>query len=351
MSIVCAPLDTLAQHVSGQHVLLVTTQGFVKRGVAQRVKAILAPRQVTVWDGVKPNPDIKDLDAATTLLKPLGVDCVVGLGGGSALDVAKVLATTIPNPAPPTLTNLFIDQSSTSWSRRLPLVAIPTTSGTGAEVTPFATVWDHDQKKKHSFAGSFVYPDFALLDASLTLSLGSEDTLYPALDAISHSFESLWNKNRNPISKSLAMASLLMSCEALPIVMRDPQNIQGRQDLQNASLLAGMAISNTRTAIAHSISYPLTTHFGIPHGLACSFTLPTLININKSTFFIDEDCKNIVENCTNFLNALDMPELIKKYASKNIILDLLSEINLNDRIKNYIGEENASIEDIVKASL
>jgi phosphonate metabolism-associated iron-containing alcohol dehydrogenase len=272
-----SPLETLAKHVSGQHVLLVTSPGFVKRGVAQRVKDILAPRLITVWDGVKPNPDLKDLDAASRALRPLKLGCVVGLGGGSALDAAKVLATTIPTPALPTLAQVFRDKAPTQWVPRLPLVAIPTTAGTGAEVTPFATIWDHEQHKKYSLSGDFMFPDVALLDASLTMTLDEEDTLYPALDAISHALESLWNKNCTPVSRAFAYQALALSNASLTEAIADPENYKHRRNLQNASVLAGMAISQTRTAIAHAMSYPLTVHFGVPHGLACSIMLPKLI--------------------------------------------------------------------------
>lgn len=343
--IVCAPLDTLAQHINAHHVLLVTTPGFVKRGVVQRVKDILVAHQVTVWDGVKPNPDLQDLDAATASLRALDIGCVVGLGGGSTLDAAKVLATTIPSLAQPTLSEVFRNKAPTTWAPRLPLVAIPTTSGTGAEVTPFATVWDHEEHKKHSLAGDFVYPDAALLDATLTLTLGEEDTLYPALDAISHALESLWNKNCTPVSRAFAFQALALSNEALPVVINEPHNIKARQDLQNASVLAGLAISQTRTAIAHSISYPLTAHFGVPHGLACSFTLSVLIkrymagSINKVENSLLMKTNNLVEN-------ISPEKKIIKYATSSQIINLLKGYHETSRANNYVGVEKMTAEEI-----
>ena len=159
----------------------------------------------------------------------------------------------------------------------MPVTAIPTTSGTGAEVTPFATVWDSTTHKKHSLTGEHIYPTHALLDPELTLTLRRKETLYPALDTISHALESLWNKNRTPLSEAYATQALILANKALPIILEAPDNLEHRSRMQQASVLAGLAISQTRTAIAHSISYPLTSHFGVPHGLACSFTLPWLI--------------------------------------------------------------------------
>lgn len=267
--ITSASLEAVRDHVQGKKVLIVTTPGFVRRGVVDRLKDILAPHRVSVWDGVRPNPDVQDLDRAADTLRHHHIDNVIGLGGGSAVDAAKVLATTLPNATSPTLSQIFREPCAVTWGARLPLIAIPTTSGTGAEVTPFATVWDHERHAKYSLTGDFMYPDLALLDASLTLTLGTEDTLYPALDAISHALESLWNRNRTPITTLYAYSALERSTVALPIALSDPANWSARSDLQNASLFAGLAISHTRTAIAHAISYPLTTHFGVPHGLAC----------------------------------------------------------------------------------
>lgn len=347
--IVCAPLESLAQHVKAHHVLLVTTPGFVKRGVVQRVKEVLAAHQVTVWDGVKPNPDLQDLDAATASLRSMDIGCVVGLGGGSALDAAKVLATTIASPAEPTLREVFRNKAVTEWAPRLPMVAIPTTSGTGAEVTPFATVWDHEKQKKHSLTGDFVYPDVAMLDATLTLTLGEEDTLYPALDAISHALESIWNKNSTPVSRAFAFQALTLSNEALPIVMKEQHNLKARQELQNASLLAGLAISQTRTAIAHAISYELTLKYSIPHGLACSFTLTELIDdFLKSDLCIDGKYKSIIMNTRRMLCDLNLNRIMANYIKIDRKLLQNKDIPL-DRAGNYMG--GLSSIEIIKKSL
>ena len=334
--IVCAPLETLAQHVNAHHVLLVTTPGFVKRGVVQRVTDALAAHQVTVWDGVKPNPDLQDLDAATATLRALDIGGVVGLGGGSALDAAKVLATTIASAAEPTLREVFRNKAVTDWAPRLPLVAIPTTSGTGAEVTPFATVWDHAEQKKHSLTGDFVYPDVALLDATLTLTLGEEDTLYPALDAISHALESLWNKNGTPVSRALAFQALALSKEALPTAIGNPNNLEARQKLQIASTLAGMAISQTKTAIAHAISYPLTSIYGVPHGLACSFSLSAIIGTYLQQIDLGNQEKKIIIEIAELLRSLNLNFRITKFIKNRELWNVLRQSNSNERADNFI---------------
>ena len=317
--------------------------------MVQRVKDILAVHQVTVWDGVKPNPDLQDLDAATKSLRGLNIGCVVGLGGGSALDAAKVLASTIPSPDGPTLLEVFRSKALTKWASRLPLVAIPTTSGTGAEVTPFATVWDHEEMKKYSLSGKFIYPDTALLDSTLTHSLNEKDTLYPALDAASHALESLWNKNATPISQSLAVRALELFNEALPPLLKDQNRLDCRKSMQISSCLAGLAISQTKTAIAHAISYQLTLKYGIPHGLACSFTLPSLIGaFLNATHSIDKNTQSTLVKTKQLLLNLNLNQIIAPYIIKDF--NSLYEINISsDRAGNYSG--SLELRQIIKDSI
>lgn len=140
-------IDGLTKHIKGQRVLLVTTSGFVQRGTVNRIRSILESCTITVWDEVKPNPDLEQLYLATKQLKGLNFEVVIGLGGGSAIDSAKVLATTIPTQVGPSIIEVLRHNVKPMWAKRLGLITIPTTSGTGAEVTPFATVWDHKNKK------------------------------------------------------------------------------------------------------------------------------------------------------------------------------------------------------------
>ncbi len=335
--VVFKEIDAIEQYVTGQHVLLVTTAGFVRRGTVDRVRQQLKERRLTVLSDVKPNPDIQYLDEVSACLKPQGINCVMAIGGGSAIDTAKVLAVMLSSQDKATLRSIFRNNEKKQWTTRLPLVVIPTTSGTGAEITPFATIWDHRENKKYSMSNEIVYPDTALLDASLTLTLGEEDTIYPALDTISHALESLWNKNCNPVSRSYALQALELSSQALPLILKNLKDIKIRQTLQEASVLAGLAISQTKTAIAHSISYPLTTHFGIPHGLACSFTLPALLKLNSAKLLKSGLKENEISEKVKMIKSFELNEKIFKYASAEEIKGLSKYMVNGDRIANYDG--------------
>ena len=280
--IVCAPgaCLRLGEHVRQERILLVTSAGFRRRGLVDRIAGVLGPRLAGVVDDVSPNPDVDDIDRQAAAVRAMAPDLIVGLGGGSSIDTAKALARLLPQPTGITLAAHFRDGAPLAAVSALPLAAIPTTAGTGAEVTPFGTVWDFAQARKYSVAGDDMYPSVAVLDPELTVGLPLDVTLSSGLDAVSHALESTWNRNATPVTLGLATKSLQLSVPALPRLREAPDDIQARRAMMEASLLAGLAISQTRTALAHSISYPLTARFNLAHGIACSFTLPALLRFN-----------------------------------------------------------------------
>jgi len=273
-------IDRLAGHLDAQRAVLVTTLGFRRRGVVAHIEKALGERIVAVLDEVKPNPDIRDVDAQGEQLRALEPDMLIALGGGSSMDTAKGLARLLSQPSNCSLRAHFRDGQPFEDSPALPVAAIPTTSGTGAEVTPFGTIWDFERGKKYSVTGDDLYSTFAILDPNLTVGLPEEVTISSGLDAISHALESAWNKSASPVTLGFSAKSLQLSLDALPKLKSDPADSEARGRMMQASLLAGLAISQTRTALAHSISYPLTTEFDLPHGFACSFTLPALMRFN-----------------------------------------------------------------------
>lgn len=149
----------------------------------------------------------------------------------------------------------------------------------------WATIWDMDEKKKYSISHSSLYPKKAILDPKLTLTLPEEGTIYSGLDALSHAMEAIWNKNHNPVSDIFALKAISFVHDYLPELRKDLTNLDLRTCLFRASLFAGLAFSNTKTALAHSISYPLTAYFGLSHGLACSLPLPHILEFNGTNHF------------------------------------------------------------------
>ena len=276
-------LKRIADHVDSPRVALVTTQGFRRRGIVDIIANALGSRMVDVVDDVMPNPDVDDVQAQSVQLRTKHPDILIALGGGSTIDTAKALARLLAQPEGANLLALLREGAATATAPAVPVVAVPTTAGTGAEVTPFGTVWDHAEKKKYSIAGEDLYPQLAILDPELTLPMPPEVTVASGLDCISHALESAWNRNATPVTLGLVTRSLQLSMRSLVSASENPGDIATRATMMQASLLAGLAISQSRTALAHAISYPLTASFNLPHGLACSFTLPALLTFNAAS--------------------------------------------------------------------
>lgn len=280
--------------------------------LVERLAATSVPPLHVVSD-VAPNPDFALLSQQSARLSDLASypEVFVAIGGGSVIDTAKVLAAAGGDFA---RVQQFLETKS--GEERLadtPIIAVPTTAGTGSEVTCWATVWDSVAQRKHSLARPALYPEHALIDPLLMLDKPNGLTVATGLDALSHALESLWNVSANPISASLAVSSAREVLTVLPQLAEDLSSKRLRARMAQAALMSGLAFSNTRTAIAHSISYPITLRHNVAHGIACSFTLPIVLrSVADSDGLCAEALKNIFgpdlnaasERLTDFLIRL-----------------------------------------------
>ncbi len=276
-------LSALPELLAGREALLVTTPGSLRRGWGEKLKKLCGESLLRITDKVIPNPTIASIGECYGEVRDFDFQVVIGLGGGSALDTAKVVAYLCgQSPGEEWLSRYFrMGADKPSGGRPRPVVAIPTTAGTGSEATPWATVWDEKLKKKYSLADDRLFPEWALLDPALTGTLPYDLTLYGGLDCLSHAMEAVWNRNANPVSTEMAVRAVEMIMEVWRDNFRERYVLPAtREKMQLAALLAGLAFSNTKTALAHSISYPLTALLGMPHGLACGFTLPEILRRN-----------------------------------------------------------------------
>lgn len=253
--------------------IIITSNGNLKR---HKLSTIFNSN--SILSDVKPNPTFESCQLAINFSKSSGFDGVIAIGGGTVMDTAKVVMASRGTDIND-ITKLI--NLTNPFRRRVPSIFIPTTHGSGSEVTMWATVWNMKRKKKYSISHPDLYPDTALLDGTLTLSLPVIISLSTTLDALSHSFEAIWNKNANPISTDYAIEAICLILMNIERLKEEPQNIDVRNLLLKASNIAGLSFSNTKTAAAHSISYPLTIKYGIPHGIACSLPLLPLLHINR----------------------------------------------------------------------
>ena len=279
----CGSLARLPELLGQRRAILIAFPEAVALGLVDRIRDLLGTRLAAIETEVLPNPDVQWLAPMYERLwhDHPEIDCVIALGGGSVIDCAKVMLTrsqtgrfaellhVIENPGDrPVLTG-----------RHRTLLAIPTTAGTGSEVTPWATVWDQVRARKLSLQLPWTWPEAAIVDADLMTTLPHGATLASGLDALSHALESLWNVHRHPVSAVFAVNAARSIVATLPQLLRHPQRNDLRERLATAALQAGLAFSNTRTALAHSLSYDITLRHGTPHSIACSFSLPRIMRL------------------------------------------------------------------------
>ena len=273
-------LDRLGSILRRRRAVLVAFPEAAALGHLDAVRRHLGDALAGVIDDIEPNPDVVHLRELHTRFwrEYDSADAIVALGGGSTLDTAKVLAVTPPAGDFDALVDKLAAAQPFVPARIKALIAIPTTAGTGSEVTPWATVWDRASGRKHSLHLRETWPEAAIVDPRLTASAPRSITLQSGLDALSHALEAIWNVNANDVSDTLAVSAARRMQRTLPTLVAHLDDPALRAQASLAALEAGLAFSNTRTALAHSISYEMTLRHGLPHGIACSFTLPLVLD-------------------------------------------------------------------------
>ncbi len=235
-----------------------------------------AKPNLNVFSEYELNPSLKSCQSSIDYAWKIKPDLIIAIGGGSVIDTAKTVRMSLYTHEK-NINNL-LKLNPEKFKKPIFIVA-PSTHGTGSELTMWATVWDKKNKKKISVSDVGNYPDFAIYNVDLLSTLSLENSIISTLDALSHAFEAIWNKNRNPVSTRLAISAIVIIYNCITKIEKAISK-EMRKELILASMYAGLAFSNTKTGAAHSISYPLTLYYNIPHGIACSMSLYSLLKIN-----------------------------------------------------------------------
>jgi alcohol dehydrogenase class IV len=271
----------------GPRVLLCTDQNMVKAGVCEKVVAQLVEgkAEVKIFDGGVPEVDRQTIEKAAVVGQAYAPDVVVGLGGGSNLDLSKAVAILVKYPGP---LSAYYGENNIPGPI-LPVVAVPTTAGTGSEVSPVAVVADPERAMKVGIASRALIPNWAIVDPALTVSCPASVTAHSGMDALAHAIESFCARVRsdcsphaifvgkNPMSDVLATKAIVAIAKSLPIAVSQPTDSAARQEMAMASLMAGMAFSAAGTAAVHALQYPVGEATHTPHGLGNAMLLPTVM--------------------------------------------------------------------------
>ena len=314
-------------------VLLITDPGLVQAGVAQQVVEMLkqAAVEVEIFDAVEPDPSIQVATKAAEMAKNAKANVLIALGGGSAIDTAKSAALLVTNGG------YLKDYAGVNKVVKpiLPLIAVPTTAGTGSEVTIFAVMSDPENQEKFTISSALIAPAVAVLDPLLTLKLPPSVTAFTGMDALTHAIEAFTSSIAQPATDALALSAIKLVLKHLPVAVGRGDNIKARDGMLQASLLAGIAFNNAFLGLAHAIASPLGGHFHVPHGLANAVMLPYVMEYNLPTAV-----RRYAEiGCALGLQAVgDTPRAV---AEKTVaaITQLARDINIPEKLSNIGAKE------------
>ena len=271
-------LGAVVKECGGGNVLLVIDPGLIKAGLLARLTEPLAQENIPffVYDQIEPEPGLRLADQACALAKENNCDCVVGAGGGSAMDVAKAVSILLTN------SGKAADYLGLGLIKKpgVPKIMVPTSAGTGAEATFTAVFINEETGSKGGMNGEPLYPDAAILDPELTLSLPPKVTAYTGIDALTHALEAYTSIQAHAISEMYSLEAVRLIAENLPAACANSGNLEARTVMLMGSLLGGKALAMAGVGLVHAMAYPLGGMFGIPHGLANAVLLPYVVQYN-----------------------------------------------------------------------
>jgi alcohol dehydrogenase len=264
--------------VGGSHVLVVTDAGILGSELMKPVEESLDEAGLTynIFSEVSPDPPYEIVNACLTHLGQEKPDCVIGMGGGSPIDIAKCVAVMLTNPG------TIHDYLGVDLVQKpgVPTIMIPTTAGTGSETTPIAILSDEGEKLKKGVVSPYLFPRTALLDPELTLGLPPRITAATGMDALIHAIEAYTSRNATSLTDLLARQAIQLIAKNLRTAYANGLDIEARSKMMEASLLAGIAFANAGVTAVHAFAYPIGAEFHIPHGIANTIMLAPVMEFN-----------------------------------------------------------------------
>jgi alcohol dehydrogenase class IV len=264
-------------HLGISQPFIITDQGVVQSGTLKTVTKFLSDFKFGIYDKVKPEPEPDVVLDCKHQFSSGDYDGIIAVGGGSVIDIAKCVAVYDEKLGP--LENLFGENTITA--RSIPLIALPTTAGTGSEVTNIAILSDTSAQVKKGIVSDFLLPDIAIIAPEMTIYCPPSVTAASGVDALVHAIEAYLSNFSSPITDALAIKAMELISLALPKAYCKPDNMQAREDMSTGSLLAGMAFGNAGVGAVHALAYPLGGRFHISHGVSNALLLPHVMEYNK----------------------------------------------------------------------
>lgn len=255
---------------------VITDKGVSSSGLLDQILTLISSKPLLIVDDIPPEPEVDVIERELGLLREKQIDGIIALGGGSAIDSAKVLASTYDYTGP--LLELFGENTLTQ--RNLPLIVIPTTAGTGSEVTNIAILSDPKAQMKKGIVSHCLLPDVAIVAPEMTKTCPPSITAASGIDAFVHALEAYISVNASPITDALAEKALKLIFSSLVHAYNNGENLSAREDMATGSLMAGLAFGNAGVGAVHALAYPLGGRFHLSHGMSNAVMLPHVLKVN-----------------------------------------------------------------------
>lgn len=330
----CEKLSEIVAQFTIKNILIIADPFLVSSGKISAITTPLADYNLSIFTDIEPEPSLGLGEKLVTYARKTKADLVIGIGGGSALDLAKMAAVLATHEGD-VADYLNLTGSKKLTHKGLPKIMIPTTSGTGSEVTNISVF--SLESSKDVIANDYLLADIALLDPALTVSVPPRITAATGIDALTHAVEAYLSVNADPISDQFALKAISLITKALPIAYQDGNNIQARTDMSYGSYLAGLAFFNAGVAGVHGLAYPLGGQFHISHGESNALLLPFVLE------YIRDSCEDRLKDIAIIMNLEGSDFLNIKDASKLTIAalkSLVKEVNIPASLQVFKIQES-----------
>ncbi|HEB33299.1 MAG TPA: iron-containing alcohol dehydrogenase [Spirochaetes bacterium] len=343
-------LGDYAQGYGKNAVLIFGGASLVKSGSHGRILDILNKKNIQVVEisGITHDPDERTIKTAVDRVKQIKPDVIIGAGGGSVLDAAKAASIIAPNGGE--VKDYWAGKSFTKAS--IPYIAMPTTSGTGTEVTKNAVITNQDKNLKKSIRSELMIPNIALVDPSLTFGAPTDITASTGLDALIQNLEAYTSKNSGPISDTFARKGIELAGKYLLKAVKDPGDHEAREGLALSSLYGGISLLSAGLGLAHGLSHPIGIRFGIPHGKACAIVMPKVMEYNypacvekySDAGMLLSGIKDGVKAFNKLLEELDISTKLEDYGiTKDDIPAIVANSRGGSRNYNPVGHSDPTV--------
>lgn len=318
-----AEIEKYIDETGGTRGVLVCSASVAKRGVANEFIKNSGGKIKKIFTDIRPNPTTDNVDSCAELMRSCNADFAVALGGGSPMDCCKAAAAIARGSGK--IAEYHTGGRPINAAEAIPMIAFPTTSGTASEVTNISVLTDMAKGLKAPMNDPAMYPKIAIIDPELTLSVPPAVTASTGLDVLSHAIESYWSTLNQPLCSACSVYAAKLVFKYLEKAYNEPNNLEAREKMAQASITAGVAFSHPRTTGSHACSFPLTNLYGVPHGEACAFTLDYFVKFNADNADENGRIAAFAREC-GFKNAYEMANEISAMKKRMGMRSRLSEI-------------------------